>query len=236
MALSVLRNRREIEFARAAMRAQGVSALPSSWVCSLLECLKLKHFLQGDPLKSWDVWKTATFLKQTVDQDAEIVDLGAYKSEILPVLYRMGFTHLQGIDLNPAVLRQPHSEHIGYHVGDFYSSPLESETMSAVTAISAIEHGLDLGRLFKEVSRLLKSGGYFLCSTDYWPTKLATEDVGPFGLAWNIFSRPELIRVIDTAGEYGLTPVGPLDFDADVPLIRHLGRSYTFAWFSLIKS
>jgi SAM-dependent methyltransferase len=175
------------------------------------------------------------FLQDNVARDARVLDFGAYRSEILPVLHRMGFTDLHGIDLNVAVSRQLYRDRISYAVADFYHAPFADASCAAITSISAIEHGLDIPRLFKEVSRVLCAGGYFLCSTDYWPAKVATSSVKIFGMSWTIFSEEELRGVIDVARANGLWPVGPLCFSAATPVVHHAGNDYTFAWFALRK-
>ena len=41
-----------------------------------------------------------------------------------------------------------------------------------VTSLSVIEHGVNIEKYFREMSRIIKSNGYLLTSTDYWPDKL----------------------------------------------------------------
>lgn len=235
MTLEVLKSEKEIAKARLEMRGRGVSRLPDPWVCRILKRAGLSGFLHGDYVKSWDVWRTAFFLEKHLSKELPVIDLGAYKSEILPVLYRLGYTRLHGVDLNPRLRTHPHQESIQYTVCDFFSTPFESGSFSAVTSISAIEHGLNLPKLLSEVSRLLRPGGFFLCSTDYWPEKLDSTGINMLGMEWTIFSNTELRWVLDSARAVGLDPVGPLDFEAAKPVIRCSGKAYTFAWFVLIK-
>lgn len=209
--------------------------LPAPWICRLMTRVGLSGRLRGDLLKSWDVWKTACFLEDNVDLDAAIVDLGAYHSEILPVLLRMGFTKLHGVDLNPELAGEPYHRQIAYSVADFYNTPYEAASIAALTSISAIEHGHDPTALLSEVSRLLRPGGYFIGSTDYWPTKVDTTGIDILGMSWTIFSAAELRRLFDAAEPFGLHPFGSLDFAAGDPVVHYGGRDYTFAWFVLRK-
>lgn len=189
----------------------------------------------GDPLKSWDVLRTLEFIEARLPRTAPLLDVGAYGSEILCSLHRLGFQRLCGIDLNPGVLRMPHAGAIRYVVGDLLATPFPVGTFMTVTAISVIEHGFDRERLLSEVSRLLEPGGFFLASTDYWASKVDTSGKDVFGMPWTIFSRDELQQLIDCAAGYQLYPVGPLQFECDDQVICWNDRAYTFAWVALQK-
>lgn len=235
MTLAVLQTAEQARDARLQMRHRGVSRLPPAWLDPLLELAGADWLRWGDGRKSWDVWKSADFLQANLPPESPVLDLGAYRSEILPVLHRLGFTRLHGIDLNPAVRRGPHRDAVQYSVEDFYRTSFPADSFAAVTSISAIEHGLDLPRLLGEVSRILRPGGYFLCSTDYWPEKIETNGIKIFDMSWTIFSADEISVLIDSIRPLGLVPVGPLEFGAVAPVVRHAGRAYTFAWLALQK-
>jgi len=235
MTIKVLQHLNEINYARQQMRSRGVSMLPALWICRLLTAIGLSSILRGDLIKSWDLWETACFLEKHVASDQPVIDLGAYHSEILPVLHRTGFTRLHGVDLNPELVREPYYNKITYTVGDFYCCPYANNSFAAITSISAIEHGHDQNKLLREVARLLMPGGYFICSTDYWPEKINTNESEVLGMSWTIFSTKELRNIFDEAQSLGLYPVGPLEFKVSQPVIQYGGKSYTFAWFVLRK-
>jgi len=86
-----------------------------------------------------------------------------------------------------------------------------------------------------EVSRILKTGGYFIGSTDYWPEKIDTNGVRVYGLDWAIFSKDELLSLIGEARGHGFEPVGQLNFEASEATVRWFRRNYTFAWFAFQK-
>jgi SAM-dependent methyltransferase len=119
--------------------------------------------------------------------------------------------------------------------GDFTHRAFPSETFGAITAISVLEHGFCGPKVFREVSRLLKKGGYFIGSTNYWPEKVDTSGVIVYGLDWTIFSWSELLNLVEEAGNYRLVPVGQLNFEASEPTVRRFKRDYTFAWFAFQK-
>ena len=202
--------------------------------------LKKMHLLPGqklgDQVKSWDVLHTLRFISEHLDRSDPVLDLGAYASEILPVLNRSGFTSLTGIDFNHDLEKMPDAGRIRYIIGNFYESDLPADSISAITAISVIEHGFDSNRLLSEVSRLLRPGGYFIASVDYWSEKIDTSGIKAFGLDWMIFSRDDIRSFLSEAKKYGLVSMGETDFETEDAPIRWFGKSYTFAWFVLKKS
>jgi len=190
----------------------------------------------GDALKSWDVLQTADFAVKYVKKNEPVLDIGAFASEIPIILHRLGFTDLSGVDLNPAVRRMPYADKIRYSVSDFLKTPFANDSFSLITAISVIEHGFRPRALFEEIGRLLKPGGFFVASFDYWPEKISTEGIQMFGMDWRIFSKSEVEEMIQTAGSYGLGPQGAIDLDANQKPITFFDRSYTFAWLALQKA
>jgi SAM-dependent methyltransferase len=190
----------------------------------------------GDRLKSWDILATATFLREHLPKSSPILDIGAYASEILPALHRLGYSNLTGIDLNPGIRRMPFAHAIRYKIGDFLRTPFGDASFDAVTAISVIEHGLDAPRLLAELARLLRPEGYFIASFDYWPEKIVTAGMKVFGMDWTIFSREEVLGFLSKAKHYGLEPVGDIALDAGDRVIRWGGKAYTFGWLALRKT
>ena len=192
-------------------------------------------FTVGDSRKSWDVLATLRLLEAERLQNETIVDFGAFASEILCCLHRAKFKRLVGIDLNPAVKDMPFADAIEWRVGDMMATGLPAGSAGAVTSISAIEHGFDLDRLLAEVARLLRPGGLFIGSTDYWPEKIDTSGLQVLGMDWCIFSEAEIHRFIDAAGRFGLFPIGDVECSAGARCIDYENRQYTFAWFALRK-
>ena len=88
----------------------------------------------------------------------------------------------------------------------------------------------------KEMSRLLKPGGYFIASFDYWPEKINTTGTQFFGMDWKIFSRNEVEGFISEAAAYGLMPVGDLAYSAKDKPIKCAGKQYTFGWLVFVKA
>jgi len=236
MSVEVLAKAVDNTRARAEMRRRGLDFV-TPWFAKVLHKTRIVNGIDvGDVRKSWDVLRTLNFIEERVGKAAPILDMGAYASELLCGLHKLGFSDLAGIDLNPALTRMPHNQSIRYVTGDFAHTSFPAETFGAITAISVLEHGFRGADIFREVSRILRPGGYFVASVDYWPEKIDTRGVVFFGLDWTIFSKSELLGLIAEAGRHDLAPAGEVRFEVPEPTVRCLARNYTFAWFALQKS
>ena len=235
MSLEVLAKSVENTRARAEIRRRGLDFV-TPWLTKVLHKTRIVRGVNVGLLeKSWDVLRTLEFIEDRVSKTTPILDLGAYASEVLCSLHKMGFSDLTGIDLNPTLTRMPYQQIIKYVTGDFAHTEFPNETFGAITAISVLEHGFCGPKVFREVSRILRTGGYFIGSTDYWPEKVDTSGVMVYGLDWTVFSKEELRNLIEEARRYGLVPVGELNFEASERTVRWLKRDYTFAWFAFQK-
>jgi SAM-dependent methyltransferase len=236
MSVEVLTKSIENIDARAEMRRRGLDCVTPLLSKILFKARLLPGVKVGDLIKSWDVLKTIEFIERNVSSAAAILDVGAYASEVLCSLHKLGFNDLTGIDLNPRLARMPYAGAIKYVEGDFTETSFPADTFAAITAISVLEHGFSAAKVFRELSRILKPGGYLIASTDYWPEKIDTSGITIYGVDWTIFSKRELLTLIGEAANHGLKPVGQLNFEASAKLVNYSRRQYTFAWFALQKS
>jgi SAM-dependent methyltransferase len=236
MTMEVLLTKDQIRAARHAMLSRGISVVDSP-LRSLMRRLRLARGPGvGDRVKSWDVLFAVDFIERHVGKDQAIADIGAYASEVLICLHRLGYTRLTGIDLNPKVRAMPHAGAIRYEVGNFMKTPFPDRTFKAITSISVIEHGFAPQALLAEMSRLLQPGGFFIASFDYWPEKIDTTGTTFFGMDWLIFSRADVEKFVASAADFGLRPTGKLEFPAQDKVISCAGKDYTFATLVLRKS
>jgi SAM-dependent methyltransferase len=239
MTMKVLQSERQIAEARREMVDRNISAIDESIVGRAKTIFKRAGFgdllVIGDFVKSWDVFATVDFLEKHVDRAAPILDIGSYASEIVVALHKGGFRNLTGLDLNPKLRNMPFNEEIRYEIGDFMNTPFEDNTFDAITSISVIEHGFDGPRLLKEIARLLRPGGFFIASFDYWPEKINTDGTRFFGMDWLIFSRDDVGKLIEEAARHGLEPAGEMQPNAQDRAISHGGFHYTFGWLVLQK-
>jgi SAM-dependent methyltransferase len=195
--------------------------------------------LYPDPVKSWDVLRTIEAISSSVANDDPVLDVGSVASAVLPCLHSLGYRKLTGIDLDDRVHAMYHSEKIEYSVEDLTRTGRRDSSFAAITAISVIEHGVDDEALLAEVARLLRPGGLFVFSTDYWPEKVATDGVRLFGLPWRIFSTEEIEAMLERAHQFGLSPRSdPRSFirAVDERPVRFKGRSYTFLYGALVRA
>jgi len=235
MSAEVLLSRTQNREARAEMTRRGIDCASSLFTRALRKFHLLPGISIGDRNKSWDVLKTVEFIEKNVLPDRAVLDIGAYGSEMLCLLHRLKYADLTGVDLNPKIVQMPHNDRIRYFNSDFMRSPFDNASFDAITAISVIEHGFDSHKLLTELSRLTKPGGYFIASVDYWPDKIDTSGMDPFGLSWNIFSKDELIAFFKDAGSFGYQLCGNIQLDVNEPSVAWEGKQYTFAWFALKK-
>lgn len=239
MTMQVLKQRQQVDTARAELERRGVPRLDSPMRTRWLNRARRLGIRcgpsVGDRLKSWDVLETLKFLEANVRKDEAIVDLGAYASEILIALDKSGYTRLTGIDLNPRLNSMPRGAGITYVTADFMATGLATRSFSAITSISVIEHGFDPERLFAEAARLLRPGGFFIASFDYWPDRIDTRGTTFFGMSWTLFARADVEAMLTVARTHGFESVGAIETNGKDRAVHHGGFDYTFAWLALVK-
>jgi len=233
--VEVLKSRTDIELARRELNRRQLS-FTSPWWKRLARKASLWNGIDiGDQIKSWDVLKTVHFIEKNVPRSASILDLGAFASELPCILHKLNYSNVVGVDLNPDVRNMPYARSVRYEVADFMHTRFANESFDVITAISVIEHGYNAQALLRELSRLLRVGGYFVASFDYWPEKIKSDGIMIFGMDWRIFSEQEVRSFVQEAREYGLILPGEIDLDSAERAITCAGRDYTFAWLVLRK-
>ena len=237
MTSRVLKETQQVRAAREELRARGLDCLSGPLPFRYL-LRKLGFAIPaavGYRIKSWDVLETVRYIESHVAPSASILDLGANTSEILPILHRLGYTSLTGVDLAPEVRRMPYRDSIQYVEADFTRTPFDDASYDVLTSISAIEHGYDGDSAFSEAARLLRPDGHLIVSFDYWPEKIDTTGTMMYGMSWRIFSRAEALELIEIAGRYGLVSDGDVDLDARERVVQWGPWKYTFAWIAFRK-
>ena len=235
MTFRVLQSWAENKRARQTLTERGLGFWPAVAPRRLLDRLRGQPpIVVGEYNKSWDVLLSIDAVAEHAGRNDLVVDLGAFASEVPVALYLAGFRHVVGVDLNPRIRSMPFPRQIDWRVGDMTATDIASGTAAAVVAISSIEHG-DPRHVLREAARLLKPGGIFAGSTDYWPQKIVTDEVTMFGLPWRIFSSEEILRFIADAERYDLRPAGSVELLANEGCIDACDRLYTFGWFCFVK-
>lgn len=236
MSVEVLKSKPEIREARRELYRRELSFTSPRWKRLMGKVVTSKAIDLGDELKSWDVLKTIRFIEHNVAKSAPILDMGAFASEVPCILHKLNYSNVVGVDLNPNVKKMPHADSVRYEVADFMRTPFENESFAVITAVSVIEHGFDSRSLLQELSRLLRPGGYFVASFDYWPEKIDTTGISFFGMDWRIFSSQEISAFLQEAMAYGLVPCGQIDLTASEKAINCGDKKYTFGWLVLQKN
>ncbi|MHC4739102.1 MAG: class I SAM-dependent methyltransferase [Planctomycetota bacterium] len=235
MTMEVLQNRLQISQSRNELTDRGISFIDSPIKALVRKTGFLPGIAVGDWLKSWDVLTTIDFLEHHVQKNEPILDIGCYASEVIVVLYRLGYSSLTGIDLNLDLRKMPYQKTLHYEIADFMNTKFVDSSFQAITSISVIEHGFNGPSLLKEMSRLLKPDGYFIASFDYWPEKIDTTGQNFFGMDWRIFSEDEISDFINEAAAYNLFPVDMVNYTSRDKVIDYWENQYTFAWLALEK-
>ena len=235
MSMEILQHKSQISESRLELLRKGASIIDSPFQSLLRKIGLLRGVAVGDLVKSWDVLSTVNFIEQYVKKDEPILDIGCYASEIIVALHKLGYSDLTGADLNANLNKMPYQKYIRYEISDFMRTNFTDASFQAITSISVIEHGFDGPSLLKEMSRLLKPGGYFIASFDYWPGKINTSGIKFFGMEWKIFSKDEIMDFINQSANYGLFPAGRMAYDGKDRPIDWGGKQYTFAWLVLKK-
>lgn len=233
--LEILKSMDDVIKAREILKHRQINSLSNPLQRFLSKWRFVKEVPVGELIKSWDVLKSIEFIEKHISSEEPILDIGAFASEILVILRKLGYSNLTGIDLNPLIVEMPDREVIRYDIGNFLETSYQDGAFSAITAISVIEHGFDSERLLDEIVRLLRVGGYFITSFDYWPSKIDCSELRPFNMSWTIFSEGELVQFVDDARAHGMQPVGPLNFATEEKPIAWQGKNYTFGLLALQK-
>lgn len=226
---------------------------------------KLQLFRHHSQIKSWDTYKMIKMIS-SANRESFVLDVGCYESPILPMLKRLGFINLYGCDLvlkssdcNPNFTNNNNNNNnssFKYHedyepiakmysdksyqlsIRDIEDTNYSDQMFDYVTSLSVIEHGVNIERYFREMSRIIKSNGYLLTSTDYWPDKLVNnKTVLSKRTPDNIFSREEIENLVEIADKNGLKLIEPIDFEYKDKVVRwnSIGLDFTFIFFAMRK-
>jgi SAM-dependent methyltransferase len=219
---------------------------------------ELRLFKHHWPIKSWDTYKMIKIISDA-NKESFVLDVGCYESPILPMLKRLGFINLYGCDLvlksdrNPTLMKSsPSVYHEDYEpivemyndksyklsIRNIEDTNYRNQMFDYVTSLSVIEHGVNIKKYFREMSRIIKSNGYLLTSTDYWPDKLVNnKNVLSNGTPDNIFSREEIENLVEIAEKNGLKLIEPIDFEYKDKVVRwdSIDLDFTFIFFAMRK-
>ena len=189
------------------------------------------------PQKNWDL--CALHRLTEARPQPVVLDLGCGTGEALKLLGTARTCgELHGVDLRiPWRLRlsgwkrqrAAGAAPFQLHRGDVMRLSFADASIDIAYAISVIEHGIDLGKFFSEVRRVLKPDGMLFVTTDYWPDPIDTDSVRAFDLPWRIFSRQDVQTMIADADRQGLRLASQMPIpECTRPTVHWQRRDYTF--------
>ena len=193
--------------------------------------------LISDPAKNWDSLAALDCILANTSKEARVLDAGAQLySRILPWLCIYGYRKLDGINI--AFKEKRKLGPIIYRYGDITNTEYNAETFDAITCISVVEHGVDIEKYLKEMSRILKPGGVLITSTDYWETPIDSRDQFMYGVPVHIFTKQEILRTVDLAERNGFVLTTPIDLGCSEKVVHweSVDLDYTFVIFTLRKA
>ena len=211
----VLRSDKEYKEAIAFLRSNGIITDPTQY-------------------KNWDNLAALSIILKHAPKNAKILDAGGeFASVILPWLSFYGYKNLKGINLS--FKKITNLGPITYEFGDITKTRFQDNSFDVITCISVIEHGVDLERYFKEVSRILKPHGLLFTSTDYWCEKISTKNKVAYNVKVKIYDKQEIIHAVSSVKQYNLRLMGNLDLDCKDQVVKWRGLDYTFMYFTMQK-
>jgi len=161
------------------------------------------------PAKNWDSLAALHAILSSTTASAIVLDAGGEKySQILPWLYLYGYRNLTCINLSFA--GPARWGPISFEPGDITRTRFANASFDAVTCLSVIEHGVDVGAFLAETRRILKPGGILALSMDYYPEPIDTRQGRAFGAPLHIFDEREATSILETAAVLGLRPTSPV--------------------------
>ncbi len=206
--------------------------------------------LHHQPQKNWDLFHMLKAIGENLDKSANILDVGVSGCPVLEALLKRGYSNLYGIDLRigfrekfsrvfmSSLHRRDFRILYGYSPirlkkGNLCQTGYSENKFDAITSLSVIEHGIEWDAYFKEMSRILKPGGFLLTSTDYWYEPINTNGLVVCGQPMKIFMPRDIEYGLSIAFKYGFKK-----FDIDIPgcvdnCVTCNGIQYTFLLFIL---
>lgn len=190
--------------------------------------------------KNWDTLKAFLNIVFKIDKSENILDAGSSgNSAILRWLSLIGYSNLFACDVREKNKKYLSSD-VLFSIQDITSTNYESNSFSAITCISVIEHGVDFINFFKEMSRLIKPGGQLLVSTDFWNTPIDTHGIYPYGKNFGemkVMNIQDINNIISIASDAGFIIDNKFPLSASEKVVRweRVNREYTFIFLVFTK-
>ncbi len=197
-----------------------------------------------DAMKNWDLAQISKLLSP-LEKNIQFLDMGCAGTQALQFCHKKGYKNGIGIDLNISIIdrlrqfRYVFTDGVfPYHLKkmDLMHTSFPNEFFDFIICLSVIEHGVDIEKMLKESSRLLKSKGILFSSTDYWEPKIIPKiNKKPYNLNWNIFSEKEIKNLVKIAKKYNLKCENDYIPQVTEKFIWWSNEAYTFLSITLSK-
>lgn len=109
------------------------------------------------------------FLRYEIPQDKRILDIGTNLGSFPDQLYRRGYAHVYGIDVEHTAIAYGRTRYpaIAHNLQwyDGHVVPFENEAFDVVTMFDVIEHIPHIAEYLREVNRVLVDGGRLIFQT-----------------------------------------------------------------------
>ena len=106
----------------------------------------------------------------------------------------------------------------------------KDNSFDVVLSLAVLEHVKNPWIHANEMIRVLKPGGFFIASYDFWPTKVDVMGKRFFGLPWIIFDDNAVSEMDKFATNYSMEKLKATEpFNLTEPIIKLDGLGYTFA-------
>jgi ubiquinone/menaquinone biosynthesis C-methylase UbiE len=146
---------------------------------------------QGMEERHWHTAKHA-LARMPVEPGNTILDLGCgsgYAGRVLREMKEAG--HVYGLDGSPEMVHNARSytddSNVGYVSGDFDALPFADDSIDHVWSMEAFYYAADPTTTLSEIVRVLRPGGTFFCSVNYYEENVHSHD-------WQEFISVEMTR------------------------------------------
>ncbi len=234
-----------------------LSSAMADYLSHLKECRPLQTRLEADAAKAlvesmglpshhdgqknWDTLKCLAYICSTGDKDTPVLDAGSGSKLIIDQwLVQLGFKNVYACDAQGAEKSIYRPLGIHFFQQDLLATNYEDAFFQTATCISVIEHNVDFDGFLKEMSRVLKPGGYLLVSTDYWSEPIDCSGIYPYSFEageMKIITPADLTEFAEIAKTYGLELCQPMQFQTTDKAVRweRTDRDYTFYFAAFQK-
>jgi SAM-dependent methyltransferase len=227
-----------------------LSSAMADYLSHLKECRPLQTRLEADAAKAlvesmglpshhdgqknWDTLKCLAYICSTGDKQTPVLDAGSGSKLIIDQwLVKLGYKNVYACDAQGAEKSIYRPLGIHFFQQDLLETNYEDAFFQSATCISVIEHNVDFDGFLKEMSRVLKPGGYLLVSTDYWSEPVDCSGIYPYGFEageMKIITPSDLTEFAAIAERYDLELCQPMQFETTDKAVRweRTDRDYTF--------